>query len=210
MMVSVTKLSMLLFAVTLSILLQTPCVESGIIKGFKQEVPPVEELLPTFEHTTRQLVTDDHADGLTSGPRGGVRDASPKLEPTEISFMIMMDNFGYSKGASTLEEISIGTKFAFSGRIVTRAEELGKASGTCTVTSSIEKELSYCQFYHRIDTDNFGGYGTVVISGSADEIGGRLLVTGTGGSFESVHEGFASVQFDPAGNPVIYVLLKLF
>ena len=122
----------------------------------------------------------------------------------------MMDEFGYSKGATTLEEIYIGTKFAFTGRIVTRAEELGKASGTCTITSDIKKELSYCQIYHRIDTDNFGGYGTVMTSGSTDEIGGRLLVTGTGGSLETMTEGYASVQFDPAGNPVIYVLLKLY
>lgn len=120
-----------------------------------------------------------------------------------------MDEFGYSNGATTLEEISIGSKFAFTGRIVTRAEELGKASGTCTITSDTQKELSYCQIYHRIDTDNFGGYGTVMTSGSTDEIGGRLLVTGTGGSLETMMEGYASVQFDPAGNPVIYVLLKL-
>jgi hypothetical protein len=122
----------------------------------------------------------------------------------------MMDDFGYSKGATSIEDLHIGSKFAFTGRIVTRAEELGKASGTCTVTSDIEKEMSYCQFYLRIDTDNFGGYGTVITSGSTDEIGGRLLVTGTGGSLGAVTKGHASVQFDPAGNPVIYVLLKLY
>jgi hypothetical protein len=122
----------------------------------------------------------------------------------------MMDEFGYSNGTTSLEKIHIGTKFAFTGRIVTRAEELGKASGTCTITSDIEKEMSICQIYHRIDTDNFGGYGTVIASGSTDEIGGRLLVTGTGGSLGAVTDGHASVQFDPAGNPIIYVLLKLY
>lgn len=121
----------------------------------------------------------------------------------------MMDEFDYSNGANTIQDITIGTKFAFTGRIVTKAEELGKASGTCTITSNAKKELSYCQIYHRLDTDNFGGYGTVMVSGSTDEIGGRLLVTGTGGSFESSQDGYAMIQFDPAGNPVIYVLLKL-
>jgi hypothetical protein len=120
-----------------------------------------------------------------------------------------MDEFGYSNDATTIEQLSIGTKFAFSGRIATKAEELGKASGSCTITSNVKKEITYCQIYHRIDTDNFGGFGTVMVAGSADEVGGRLLVTGTGGSFETLTEGHAMVQFDPAGNPVIYVLLKL-
>jgi len=166
----------------------------------------VEELAPTFEHTTRQLITQDT---ILAGPRGGVQDRSPRIEPLELSFMIMMDEFGYSNGATTIEEIAIGTKFAFSGRIATKAEELGKASGTCTITSNIKKEMSYCQIYHSIDTDNFGGLGTVMTSGSADEVGGRLLVTGSGGSLESVRDGYAMIQFDPAGNPVIYVLLKV-
>jgi hypothetical protein len=121
----------------------------------------------------------------------------------------MMDDFGYSNDAATVNQLSIGTKFAFSGRISTKAEELGKASGSCTITSDIKKELTYCHIYHRIDTDNFGGFGTVMVAGSADEVGGRMLVTGTGGTLETLKEGYAMVQFDPAGNPVIYVLLKL-
>ena len=121
-----------------------------------------------------------------------------------------MDDFGYSNGAESVADISIGTKFAFTGRIVTKAEELGVASGTCTVTSDIKKELSYCQIYHKIDTDNFGGFGSVMVAGTADEVGGRLLVTGTGGALQTTNNGYAMVQFDPAGNPVLYVLLKLF
>ena len=121
-----------------------------------------------------------------------------------------MEDFRYSDGIESLDDITIGTKFGFSGRIVTQAEELGVASGSCTVTSALNKELSYCDIYHKIDTDNFGGYGSVVIAGTADEVGGRLLVTGTGGSLQSTNKGYAMVQFDPAGNPVLYVLLKLF
>jgi hypothetical protein len=121
----------------------------------------------------------------------------------------LMDEFAYSNGATTISELSIGTKFAFSGRVSTKAEELGVASGSCTITSDIKKELAYCQIHHQVDTDNFGGFGTVMLSGSTDEVGGRLLVTGTGGTFESYSEGYAMVQFDPAGNPVIYVLLTM-
>jgi hypothetical protein len=121
-----------------------------------------------------------------------------------------MDEFDYSNGAEDVSDIRIGTKFAFSGRIATKAEELGVASGTCTVTSDVQVDLSYCTIYHRIDTDNFGGFGTVMLSGSTDEIGGRLLVTGTAGSLQGTQNGYAMIQFDPAGNPVIYVLLRLF
>jgi len=129
---------------------------------------------------------------------------------TEISFMIIMDDFRYSDGVESLDDIKIGTKFGFTGRIATKAEELGSASGSCTVTSDIKKEMSYCDIYHRIDTDNFGGFGSIMVAGTADEVGGRLLVTGSGGSLQSTPNGYAMIQFDPAGNPVIYVLLKLF
>jgi hypothetical protein len=61
-------------------------VVAGIVRGFHKKVPPAEELWTTFEHTTRQLFTEDD---LKPGPRGGVRDASPKIEPTEVSFMIV-------------------------------------------------------------------------------------------------------------------------
>lgn len=148
--------------------------------------------------------------GVVSGPRGGRADAAPHLQPTEISFMILMEDFRYSAGIDTVDDIKIGTKFGFTGKIATRAEDLGVASGSCTVTSDIKKELSYCDIYHKIDTDNFGGFGSVMVAGTADEVGGRLLVTGTGGSLQSTRKGYAMVQFDPAGNPVLYVLLKLF
>ena len=121
----------------------------------------------------------------------------------------MMDEFKYSNDATKIEDITIGTKFGFNGRIVTKAEELGVATGTCTVTSDVATDLTYCVIYHKIETDNFGGYGTVTVSGTTDEVGGRLLVTGTGGTMSQENRGYAMVQFDPAGNPVLYVLLKL-
>jgi hypothetical protein len=121
----------------------------------------------------------------------------------------MMDEFDYSNDVDGVSEITIGTRLAFTGRIVTKAEELGVASGTCTVTSDVQTDLSYCTIFHKIDTDNFGGYGTVMASGSVDEVGGRLSVTGTGGTLAANQDGYAMVQADPAGNPVIYVMLKL-
>lgn len=121
-----------------------------------------------------------------------------------------MEEFQYTGGVSSLDQITLGTKFSFSGRIVTEAEELGDATGVCTVTSAIKKEMTYCDIYMKIDTDNFGGFGTVVMAGSADEMGGRMLVTGTGGALQRTQKGYGMIRFDPAGNPVIYVLLKLF
>lgn len=147
---------------------------------------------------------------INTGPRGDRADRAPRVDPTEISFMIVMDEFRYSRGVESLDDISIGTKLGFKGRIVTKAEELGVASGTCTVTSNFKKELSYCDIYHTIETDSLGGFGSIMVSGTADEVGGRLLVTGTGGSLQSTSSGYALVQFDPAGNAVLYVLVKLF
>eukprot|EP00536_Pseudo-nitzschia_multiseries_P013259 jgi/Psemu1/34586/gm1.34586_g len=172
--------------------------------------PIVGDTEPAPETATETETQPIAVEIRTTGPRGGKSDSAPHIQPTEISFMIMMEDFGYSNGAKSIEEISIGTKFGFSGKIVTKAEELGVAHGTCTVTSDIKKELSYCDIYHKIETDNFGGYGSVMVAGTADEVGGRFLVTGTGGSLQSTNQGYAMVQFDPAGNPVIYVLLKLF
>jgi len=171
------------------------------------------EAIVVVEGRVDPTVLDDEASSANllpnstqaTGPRGKL-----DIRATEISFMIIMDDFRYSNGVESMDDIKIGTKFGFTGRIATKAEELGTASGSCTVTSDIKKEMSYCDIYHKIDTDNFGGYGSVMVAGTADEVGGRLLVTGTGGSLQSTPSGYAMIQFDPAGNPVIYVLLKLF
>lgn len=88
---------LLLTATVLSVLLETSCVEAGIIKGFNKDVPSVEEILPTFERATRQLLTEDDTDGFPTGPRHGVRDASPKIEPTEVSFMIVSERDNFDK-----------------------------------------------------------------------------------------------------------------
>ena len=120
-----------------------------------------------------------------------------------------MEDFRLSGGIS-YDQITLGTKFGFTGQILTPADELGVASGSCTVTSAIKTDYSYCDIYLKIDTDNYGGFGSVVIAGTTDEVGGRLLVTGTGGSLQGTPKGYAMVQFDPAGNPVLYVRLRLF
>lgn len=154
------------------------------------EAPVVEAIEAEFASEARVEPTEEEIATIgrgivVTGPRGGTADIAPGLQPTELSFMIVMDDFRYSDGVESLSDIQIGTKFGFTGRIVTQAENLGLASGSCTVTSDIKKELSYCDIFHRIDTDNFGGYGSVMVAGTADEIGGRFLVTGTGGSLQT-------------------------
>eukprot|EP00531_Pseudo-nitzschia_arenysensis_P019172 CAMPEP_0116140972 /NCGR_PEP_ID=MMETSP0329-20121206/14137_1 /TAXON_ID=697910 /ORGANISM="Pseudo-nitzschia arenysensis, Strain B593" /LENGTH=326 /DNA_ID=CAMNT_0003636131 /DNA_START=52 /DNA_END=1033 /DNA_ORIENTATION=- len=165
------------------------------------EAPVVEAIEAEFASEARVEPTEEEIATIgrgivVTGPRGGTADIAPGLQPTELSFMIVMDDFRYSDGVESLSDIQIGTKFGFTGRIVTQAENLGLASGSCTVTSDIKKELSYCDIFHRIDTDNFGGYGSVMVAGTADEIGGRFLVTGTGGSLQTTTQGYAMVQFD--------------
>jgi hypothetical protein len=86
MMMMPSRANPLVLVTALSCLLQPVRVEGGIVKGFRKEFPPAEELWPTFEHTKRQLLTENN---FPSGPRGGVRDASPNIEPTEVSFMIV-------------------------------------------------------------------------------------------------------------------------
>ena len=83
--------SITFFTAYLLVLLQSS-VDAGIIKGFKEEMPSVEDLLPTLEQTTRKLLTDEDA-SFPTGPRHGVRDASPKIEPVEVSFMIVRNNW---------------------------------------------------------------------------------------------------------------------
>jgi hypothetical protein len=86
MMMMTSRPNRLLLSIALSWLLQPSRVEAGIFKGFHKKVPLAEELWPTFRQTTRYLFNEKD---FPTGPRGGVRDASPKIEPTEVSFMIV-------------------------------------------------------------------------------------------------------------------------
>jgi hypothetical protein len=113
-----------------------------------------------------------------------------------------MDEFAYSGS------LSIGTKFAFSGRIATDEATLGKSSGTCTISSDESTEFTCCEVYLTFDTGS-GGIGTVALSGNTDDIGGMLQVTGAADDFTGSNQGYATFLFDPAGNPIIYTLLTL-
>jgi hypothetical protein len=65
--------------------------------------------------------------------------------------------------------------------------------------------------YMTIETacDDQYGFATVAASGSTDEIGGHLLVTGAGYDYSYAEGGVLSLTFDPAGNPLLYGLLQL-
>lgn len=54
------------------------------------------------------------------------------------------------------------------------------------------------------------GFGTVALSGNTDEAGGYLQVTGTSGDLAATARGTANLIFDPAGNPIIYILIRLY
>jgi hypothetical protein len=79
--------SFALFIASVLVFLQST-VDAGVVRGFKEELPQIEDLLPTFDQATRKLLTEEDVKYHT-GPRHGVRDASPKIEPVEVSFMIV-------------------------------------------------------------------------------------------------------------------------
>ena len=56
---------------------------------------------------------------------------------------------------------------------------------------------------------SLSGVGTVSLSGSTNVDGGYLSVTGTGDDLIDNQEGTARINYDPVGNPVFYVHLRL-
>ncbi len=115
-----------------------------------------------------------------------------------------MDEFGYNT-----EDIALGTKFAFSGRLSTDEFQVGQASGSCTIGSNINNNFALCTFYLSFNSYGTYGQGTVTLSGNTDDVGGYLQVTGTGADLASSNKGSANLVFDPAGNPIIYILIRL-
>ena len=115
-----------------------------------------------------------------------------------------MDELGYNK-----ETIGLGTRFAFSGRLATDDSEVGQSSGSCTIGSDINANLALCTFFLKFNTEGMHGVGTVSISDNTDDIGGYLQVTGTSGDLSNTSTGTATIVFDPAGNPIIYILIRL-
>ena len=115
-----------------------------------------------------------------------------------------MDEFGYN-----MDNIAIGTKFAFSGRLATDSYHVGQSTGTCTIGSDVNTNFALCTFFLTFNTEGMYGFGTVSLTGNTDEIGGYLQVTGTSGDLAATSQGTANLVFDPAGNPIIYILIRL-
>lgn len=53
------------------------------------------------------------------------------------------------------------------------------------------------------------GNGTIVLTGNTDKVGGFMQVTGSGADLFATTTGSASLVFDPAGNPIVYILIRL-
>ena len=102
----------------------------------------------------------------------------------------------------------IGTKFAFTGDISTTEDEYGTASGHCTVASEEEEDLTVCDFFMTFHF--YEGDGLLAVTGHTDSMDGHFQVTGTGGVLATNTAGGGRVYFDPAGNPVLYVLIELY
>jgi len=114
----------------------------------------------------------------------------------------LMDEFGYSS-----DPIVIGTRFAFSGRLASTEEgEVGKASGTCTIGSDLNTDFSLCTFYLTLMEKQ--DKGMIALTGNTDSVGGYLQVTATGGNLRTHSQGTANLAYDPAGNPILYLLIR--
>jgi hypothetical protein len=125
-----------------------------------------------------------------------------------------MEEFSYN--VERLADIGLGSKFAYTGRVSSDEEdigtrrEIGSASGSCTFTSEVNLMETQCNFYITMDnTEGFFGYGTFLATGQMDNVGGRLHVTGAEYDFNTVSGGSVNLVFDPAGNPIFYVLIRL-
>ena len=116
----------------------------------------------------------------------------------------MLDEFGYST-----TEVSIGTRFAFTGRVSTAEYRVGDSSGVCTIGSNINTNFALCTIYLKFFTEGPHSFGTVALTGNTDDVGGFLQVTGTGGDLAETPQGSANVVFDPAGNPLLYLRIHL-
>jgi hypothetical protein len=112
----------------------------------------------------------------------------------------------YARGS---QDVAMGSNFAFSGRLATDDYLVGRSSGTCVVDSEINTELALCTFYLKFNAEGDYGHSTVSMTGTTDETGGHMQVTGTGADLSTSTEGYASLVFDPAGNPVIYLMITL-
>jgi hypothetical protein len=115
-----------------------------------------------------------------------------------------MDEFGYNS-----EPIAIGTRFAFSGRLATDEFQVGKSTGTCTIGSDLNTNFALCTIYLTFNSDGDMGKGTMVLTGNTDEVGGFMQVTGSGADLFATTAGSANLVFDPAGNPIVYILIRL-
>ena len=115
-----------------------------------------------------------------------------------------MDEYWYSTRPRTH-----GAKFAYKGRLMTKDYHIGTSSGQCIIISAENVDSAICDFHLEFHTDGGYGRGILTMSGNTDDKGGYMQVTGTGGDLPYSPGGTAVLNFDPAGNPVIYILLRL-
>jgi hypothetical protein len=125
-----------------------------------------------------------------------------------------MEEFSYN--VDRRDELGLGTKFVFTG-IVAADEEvngqrqnIGTASGSCTLTSEVNLNETLCMMYITIDTtEGAFGHGTFLATGQIDDVGGKLHVTGAEYDFNALSGGGVNLVFDTTGNPIFYVLIRL-
>ena len=122
-----------------------------------------------------------------------------------LIYLQILEEFTYSDSPARL-----GSIFAFSGSLATdEYGEIGRITGSCTVTSGQDIDLTTCDMFLSMYTDGHFGLGVFAASGPTDTAGGRLLVTGSEYDFAGASGGMLSLVFDPVGNPIFYMLMEL-
>mmetsp|Transcript_5647 Transcript_5647/g.8478 ORF Transcript_5647/g.8478 Transcript_5647/m.8478 type:complete len:199 (-) Transcript_5647:133-729(-) len=190
-----------LLASTFVLLLVLDVTEAGFRQGFKTNGEPLskEDTRKTAHRLMQEEPQYDNGDMPVARETAVYRDT--------LDFVVIMEETAYSPMPSG-NTVPIGTKFAFSGEITTSEDEMGRASGTCTVASEQDEDLTVCDVFLKFYFAD--GEGTVALTGHTDAIDGHFQVTGTGGILSDNNSGGgARIYFDPAGNPILYVLLQM-
>ena len=137
-----------------------------------------------------------------------------------------MDEFADNIDNSTIEDYTIGSKFAFTANIsidddwdesLTEDVQLGSAVTSCVLCVEGIANFTLSQFCCDMfltfneNGEDFYDFATVALSGwwIPDEDAGYFQVLGSGGDWVMSHNGEMYIALDPYGNPVFYTSLLL-
>lgn len=137
-----------------------------------------------------------------------------------------MDEYADSTDNSTMSDLTIGTKFAFTAKIAIDDDwdadleedlQLGSAVTSCVLCLEDITNTTFTQYCCDMfltfnqNGEDFYDFATVALSGwfIPELEAGYFMVGGSGGDWVMSHKGELLMQLDPWGNPVFYAELNL-